>query len=97
MYKSAGFIFIYSFAINRSREYLGLSGIVCRKGGGNMKNELASMIDHTLLKPETAPGAIERLCEEAVQYHFASVCVQPSYVTLAVPLRYVRLLDFPWE
>jgi deoxyribose-phosphate aldolase len=43
----------------------------------------ASMIDHTLLKPEAAEADIRRLCEEAAQYGFASVCVNPSWVKSA--------------
>jgi deoxyribose-phosphate aldolase len=43
-------------------------------------SELAQMIDHTLLKPETTPGQIDRLCAEARQYGFASVCVNPVHV-----------------
>jgi deoxyribose-phosphate aldolase len=42
--------------------------------------ELAAMIDHTLLKPAASIGDIERLCKEAMEYHFFSVCVNPSYV-----------------
>ncbi|MFN3134047.1 MAG: deoxyribose-phosphate aldolase [Candidatus Kryptonium sp.] len=41
------------------------------------------MIDHTLLKPEATPKDIEKLCLEAIQYQFASVCVNPCYVKLA--------------
>ncbi len=49
-----------------------------------MKREtLARYIDHTLLKPEATPEQVERLCEEALRYHFASVCVNPVYVSLA--------------
>lgn len=44
---------------------------------------IARMIDHTLLKPEATPAQIERLCEEARRYDFASACVNPAYVTLA--------------
>ena len=40
----------------------------------------ASLIDHTLLKPEASQDEIKRLCEEAAQYHFASVCVNPTWV-----------------
>lgn len=40
----------------------------------------ASYIDHTLLKADASDEAIDRLCEEAKQYHFASVCVNPCYV-----------------
>ncbi len=43
---------------------------------------IARMIDHTLLKPEATPADITKLCEEAKQYKFASVCVNPSYVSL---------------
>jgi deoxyribose-phosphate aldolase len=45
--------------------------------------ELARLIDHTLLKPEATRGEIERLCEEALQYEFASVCVNACYVAQA--------------
>ncbi len=45
--------------------------------------ELAKMVDHTLLKPDTLEKDIQRLCEEASRYRFASVCVPPCYVRLA--------------
>lgn len=45
--------------------------------------EVAGWIDHTLLKPEATSGQVKKLCEEARQYHFASVCVNPVYVPLA--------------
>ncbi|HHJ06685.1 MAG TPA: deoxyribose-phosphate aldolase [Anaerolineae bacterium] len=41
------------------------------------------MIDHTLLKPTAIPAQIEALCQEAMEYGFASVCVNPSHVKLA--------------
>ena len=47
------------------------------------KKTIASMIDHTLLKPEATPAQIEKLCAEAAEYHFASVCVNPVYIPLA--------------
>ena len=43
---------------------------------------LASYIDHTLLKPDAVASDIEKLCAEAVQYSFASVCVNPCRVPL---------------
>lgn len=43
---------------------------------------LAKMIDHTLLKPEANRDAIVKLCAEAKQYGFASVCVNPTWVRL---------------
>src|SRR5688500_2575595 len=44
--------------------------------------DMARLIDHTLLKPEATPAHIRRLCEEARQYNFASVCVNPTFVSL---------------
>ncbi len=41
---------------------------------------LASVIDHTLLLPEATQRQIERLCDEALAYGFAAVCVNPSHV-----------------
>ena len=46
--------------------------------------ELAKTIDHTLLKPDTKEADIRQLCKEAAQHHFASVCIPPCYVRLAV-------------
>ncbi len=43
-------------------------------------------IDHTALKPNAVEADIRRLCEEAVKYDFASVCVQPYFVALAASL-----------
>lgn len=50
---------------------------------------VARRIDHTLLKPEATPDDIKKLCNEALQYEFASVCINPSYV----PLSYSMLKD----
>lgn len=44
---------------------------------------LNEFIDHTLLKPDAVSSQIETLCQEAVHYQFASVCVQPTWVALA--------------
>ncbi|NOK60579.1 MAG: deoxyribose-phosphate aldolase [Chloroflexi bacterium AL-W] len=49
-------------------------------------NTVASYIDHTLLKPEATPEQITQLCAEAREYTFASVCVNPSHVTLCAAL-----------
>ncbi|MBN1401408.1 MAG: deoxyribose-phosphate aldolase [Anaerolineae bacterium] len=43
-------------------------------------HQLAGMIDHTALKPETTPDMIAQLCAEAQQYGMASVCVNSVYV-----------------
>ena len=44
---------------------------------------VASMIDHTLLKPDATRKNIEELCREAAQFKFATVCVNPTWVALA--------------
>lgn len=46
-------------------------------------DNIASVIDHTLLKPETTEEMIIKLCKEAEEYGFYSVCVNPNYVSLA--------------
>ena len=45
-----------------------------------MPTEIASYIDHTLLKPDATFDQITKLCEEAREFGFASVCVNPFYV-----------------
>lgn len=47
---------------------------------------IAGLIDHTLLKPDATPAQIEALCDEAIRYRFAGVCVNPSYVELCVQM-----------
>ncbi len=49
---------------------------------GPINTEMAKLIDHTLLKPEANQEQVTTLCEEAVKYGFASVCVNPSWVRL---------------
>lgn len=44
--------------------------------------ELAGMIDHTLLKPDATPVQVARLCAEALEFGFATVCVNPVHVPL---------------
>ena len=44
---------------------------------------LAEYIDHTLLKPDASPGDIDRLCDEAVEFGFAAVCINPAWVSRA--------------
>ena len=47
------------------------------------RSTLASYIDHTVLKPDTKESDVIKLCREALEYKFASVCINPSYVKLA--------------
>jgi deoxyribose-phosphate aldolase len=51
---------------------------------GNGSANLSSMIDHTLLKPDATEEQIKKLCKEARENKFASVCINPHYVPLAV-------------
>ncbi|WP_018476884.1 deoxyribose-phosphate aldolase [Pontibacter roseus] len=48
-----------------------------------MSGELASYIDHTLLRPEATEEQVLQLCDEARSYGFAAVCIAPCYVQLA--------------
>jgi deoxyribose-phosphate aldolase len=45
-----------------------------------MTNNVAKMIDHTLLKADATKDQIEKICAEAKEYNFASVCVNPTWV-----------------
>lgn len=47
---------------------------------------IASYIDHTVLKPTTTITDVEKLCAEAMQYDFAAVCVPPLFVKKAKEL-----------
>lgn len=51
-----------------------------------IRDQLASMIDHTLLKPDAVRDDMVKLCREAVEYGFASVCVNPIWVRLCSEL-----------
>ncbi len=48
--------------------------------------DLAAYIDHTLLKPDASESQIRRLCDEAAQFHFATVCVNPTWVRMCARL-----------
>lgn len=50
------------------------------------KEDIASYIDHTLLKPTASRQDIRQLCEEARKYGFAAVCVNPGHVFFAAQL-----------
>jgi len=56
----------------------------CDSPGGisiNTPMDLAAYIDHTLLKPDAKQPQFDQLCQEAIQYHFYSVCIQPYWVS----------------
>ncbi|MEM0914578.1 MAG: deoxyribose-phosphate aldolase [Planctomycetota bacterium] len=47
--------------------------------------ELASKIDHTLLKPEATAGDVKQIVHEAVEHGFASVCVNGCWISAVAP------------
>ncbi|MDD3421300.1 MAG: deoxyribose-phosphate aldolase [Methanocellales archaeon] len=50
------------------------------------RKQLARMIDHTLLKPDATAKDIKRICSEAIEHNFASVCINPIHVSLAAKM-----------
>ncbi|MCZ8536077.1 deoxyribose-phosphate aldolase [Paenisporosarcina quisquiliarum] len=66
-----------------------------------MTTNIASMIDHTLLKPEATKEQVEKLCAEAKEYTFASVCVNPTWVKTSAelltgtPVKVCTVIGFP--
>ncbi len=64
----------------------GADRISATSGVGEAGERMASMIDHTVLAPATSREDIEKLCEEARRFRFASVCVNPCYVPLCAQM-----------
>lgn len=66
-----------------------------------MKKSIASYIDHTLLKQDATKSQIEVLCQEAAKYEFASICVNPTWVSFAAeqlkdsPVKVCTVIGFP--
>ena len=64
-------------------------------------NNIAPLLDHTLLDPQATLKQVEKLCWEAVRYRFHSVCVAPSYVRSAykilrnTPVEICSVVGFP--
>lgn len=67
----------------------------------NMDSSIASLIDHTILKPEATRADVVKVCGEARQYGFASVCVNPYWVPVAkaelagTPVKVCTVTGFP--
>jgi deoxyribose-phosphate aldolase len=64
----------------------GADRISCGPSVVELEAGFASLIDHTLLKPEASRDDIRKLCQEAVRFGFASVCINPWNVPLAAEL-----------
>jgi len=64
----------------------GLTSVVPAERPGNIPGDLARYIDHTLLKADATEEQVRTLCAEAREYNFRSVCVNPTWVSLAASL-----------
>ncbi len=64
----------------------GLTSVAPAERPGSIPGDLARYIDHTLLKPNASEEQIRTLCAEALEYGFRSVCVNPTWVSLAAEL-----------
>jgi deoxyribose-phosphate aldolase len=79
----------------------GASRISAGADVGPIDANIARVIDHTLLKPDASRENIRKLCEEAARFGFASVVVNPWYVSLAVellrgtPVKVCTVVGFP--
>ena len=65
--------------VERGAERFGLTASAPHAG-------LSGLIDHTLLKPDATEDQIRKLCAEAAEYKFATVCIQPTWVCFAARL-----------
>ncbi|MGM7635615.1 deoxyribose-phosphate aldolase [Bacillus sp. Hm123] len=67
----------------------------------NQFEQVAKMIDHTLLKADATKEEVRKLCEEAKTYEFASVCINPTWVSYAseqlqgTPVKVCTVIGFP--
>ena len=72
-----------------------------RLGGVVDAADIAARIDHTLLKPTATSDEVRELCREAREYQFASVCINPAYVSLGAellrgsPVKVCTVVGFP--
>jgi hypothetical protein len=64
----------------------GLTSVAPAERPGDIPGDLARYIDHTLLKPAATEEQIRKLCAEALEFNFRSVCINPTWVALAASL-----------
>jgi deoxyribose-phosphate aldolase len=78
---------LYECCPDRLRDVLdaGASRLGMHATGGR-PGDVAGLIDHTLLKPDATRTDIEKLCREAAEFRFATVCVNPTWVALSAQL-----------
>lgn len=92
-----------SLCPDRCREMVsaGADRLSARLGTGSVAADLARMIDHTLLKPDATADQIVKLCAEARENSFATVCVNPTWVSLCArelrgsPVKVCTVVGFP--
>ena len=58
----------------------GATRISYNGSGADVPTDLAGYIDHTLLRADASAAEVDRMCDEAIRYKFASVCVNPTWV-----------------
>ena len=64
--------------------------------------DISSYIDHTILKPTATLTEVEKICAEAIEYHFAAVCIPPLYVKKVdeilrnSPVKVATVIGFPF-
>jgi deoxyribose-phosphate aldolase len=82
---------------------MGVGRVTCTLGNGkDIPQDIARCIDHTLLRPDATEDDVRKLCEEALQYKFASVCVNPTYISFAAsilrgsPVEVCSVVGFPF-
>jgi len=64
----------------------GLTSVAPAERPGDIPGDLARYIDHTILKPNATEEQVRKLCAEALEFNFRSVCVNPTWVSLAAGL-----------
>jgi len=80
---------------------VGASRVSALAPDASIDRSIASLIDHTLLKADAVYEDIRRICDEAKRYGFASVCINPSMVSLASrllvnsPVKVCTVVGFP--
>ncbi len=86
--------------VNRLVE-VGANRVSALAPDASIDRSIASLIDHTLLKPDAVYEDIRKICDEAKRFGFASVCINPSLVTLASsflagsPVKVCTVVGFP--
>ena len=79
----------------------GADRIMHRGGGEAVPKDIAKYIDHTLLRPDATFDQVTKLCQEAREFGFASVCVNPCYVRHCAgllrgsPVKVCTVIGFP--